>query len=359
MRKLCNVAVVLVVVFVAAGVGYGSPGFATSFKSTYPSSPLSSLSTVSGVAGNLCTVCHGASGPPLNPYGDAYLSYGSFSAIQGFDSDIDGYTNLVEINAGSFPGNAASVPPPDVTAPIVTAFTIPTTAASLTVPITTFTATDAGGVTGYMVNESAIKPLAAAAGWTATRPASYTCTTAGAKTLYAWAKDAANNVSTSRSANVTITLPDTTAPVVIAFTIPATTQGLTVSIVSFAATDLVGVTGYLITENATKPAAAAAGWTAAAPTTYTSTTLGLKTLYGWAKDAAGNVSNSLSMVVSMQARPGDINADGHVDSLDLLPFATSWGKSTGAAGFNATCDLNSDGRVDVLDLLILAGNWGT
>ena len=89
----------------------------------------------------------------------------------------------------------------------MTAFTIPATATTLTVPITTFTASDNVGVTGYLVTETSTTPAPTAGGWSTTTPASYTFTTAGAKTLYAWAKDAAGNVSTSRSATVTITLP--------------------------------------------------------------------------------------------------------------------------------------------------------
>ena len=50
-------------------------------------------------------------------------------------------------------------------------------------------------------------PGPAAAGWSAGPPASYTVASTGSKALYAWAKDAAGNVSTSRSASVTITLP--------------------------------------------------------------------------------------------------------------------------------------------------------
>ena len=38
------------------------------FKNTYPASPLSTCPRPKGVAGNLCTVCHGPSGPPLNLY---------------------------------------------------------------------------------------------------------------------------------------------------------------------------------------------------------------------------------------------------------------------------------------------------
>ena len=94
---------------------------------------------------------------------------------------------------------------PDTTAPSVTLFTLLTpTAADLTVAINNFTATDNIGVTGYMVNETAGAPSATAIGWLAKAPTSYTFTSAGSKTLYAWAKDAANNVSTSRSASVTI-----------------------------------------------------------------------------------------------------------------------------------------------------------
>lgn len=94
----------------------------------------------------------------------------------------------------------------DTTAPTVTAFTIPGSSTSLTVPISTFTATDNVGVTRYLVNESAATP-SGSAGWSTTPPTAYTFATAGNKTLYAWAGDAAGNISTAKSAQVTITLP--------------------------------------------------------------------------------------------------------------------------------------------------------
>lgn len=95
----------------------------------------------------------------------------------------------------------------DTIAPTVNTFTIPATATSLTVSITGFSASDNVGVTGYMVTETAAKPLAAASGWTAGAPASYTFASDGSKLLYAWARDAAGNVSAGKSAAVTITLP--------------------------------------------------------------------------------------------------------------------------------------------------------
>lgn len=95
----------------------------------------------------------------------------------------------------------------DTTPPTVTAFDIPATATSLTVSVSSFTATDDTGVTGYKLTESASAPSAGDAGWSASAPTTYTFLTEGSKTLYAWAKDAAGNVSTSLNDTITITLP--------------------------------------------------------------------------------------------------------------------------------------------------------
>jgi hypothetical protein len=92
---------------------------------------------------------------------------------------------------------------------------------------------------------------------------------------------------------------DTTAPTVTAFSMTATATSLTVSVSSFAATDNVGITGYMITESATPPAANATDWTTSAPTSFTFSTAGNKTAYAWAKDAAGNISNSLNASVTI------------------------------------------------------------
>jgi hypothetical protein len=97
----------------------------------------------------------------------------------------------------------------DTTPPTVTVFTIPSTSGLLTVPISAFAATDNVGVTGYLATQTSTKPSASANGWRSTPPAAYTFGTAGTKTLYAWAKDAAGNVSASMSAQITITLTGT------------------------------------------------------------------------------------------------------------------------------------------------------
>ncbi len=192
----------------------------------------------------------------------------------------------------------------DTTAPTVTAFSIPSAATSLTVSISEFAATDDMGVTGYMATESSTAPLASVNGWSADPPATYTFSSAGNKILYAFAKDEAGNVSAPLSAPVAITLPDTTAPTVTSFSIPSSATSLTVSISEFAATDDVGVTGYMATESSTAPLASVNGWSARPPATYTFSSGGAKTLYGYAKDGAGNISAPASAPVTITT--GDI-----------------------------------------------------
>ena len=81
-----------------------SRGYLSSFSTAYPSSPLT----------RDCLICHTnstASPSTRNPYGSAYGSAGhNFAAIESSDSDGDGASNIAEINAGTYPGNASSVP---------------------------------------------------------------------------------------------------------------------------------------------------------------------------------------------------------------------------------------------------------
>jgi hypothetical protein len=106
-------------------------------------------------------------------------------------------------------GGAIVLPPADTTAPTVTSFTMPPTSSYTTVGISSFSASDAVGVTGYMVTESATAPAVSSSVWSASVPTSFTFSSAGTKTAYAWAKDAAGNVSISLSATIIITLPTT------------------------------------------------------------------------------------------------------------------------------------------------------
>jgi hypothetical protein len=79
------------------------------------SNAVSKYPAINGTRLDACVLCHTTSqGPVLNPYGADYLSSGrnvaALTAIETLDSDKDGFTNLVEIQALSFPGNPADVP---------------------------------------------------------------------------------------------------------------------------------------------------------------------------------------------------------------------------------------------------------
>ena len=59
---------------------------------------------------NDCTLCH-TSPPSRNAYGSAFANANhNFAAIENLDSDGDGFTNIQEITALTFPGNASDVP---------------------------------------------------------------------------------------------------------------------------------------------------------------------------------------------------------------------------------------------------------
>jgi len=58
-----------------------------------------------------CLACH-TQGAELNFYGkDLQLSNFNFTEIETLDSDNDTFSNILEIEAETFPGDEASVPP--------------------------------------------------------------------------------------------------------------------------------------------------------------------------------------------------------------------------------------------------------
>ena len=100
----------------------------------------------------------------------------------------------MRIGLGLFIGNSQKAgPPADVTAPTVVTFTVTTPSSALAIPITAFTASEAGVY--FIVTESSTPPAVDAAGWNLTAPTTYTVADLGAYTLYPWVKDAAGNIS--------------------------------------------------------------------------------------------------------------------------------------------------------------------
>ena len=216
----------------------------------------------------------------------------------------DATGNVSELSEKS--SATTSITPNDVTKPEITDFTVAETASTLIVPVATLAATDNVAVTGYLLTESAVAPAPSASGWSATAPTSYTVSAtipAGvptAQTIYAWSRDAAGNVALSATAITSITITDVTKPVISAFTMPSTAATLNAPVSELSATDNdVVIAGYLITENAIAPSASAVGWGATPPATYSFGAQGSYTVYAWAKDASGNVSESATATITI------------------------------------------------------------
>lgn len=101
-----------------------NPGYLAAANSKYPG--------ISGTQLDSCTLCHTAI-PNLNPYGTAFANIPTHGAnpnqafvdIELLDSDNDGFDNITEINALTFPGDPNSKPPVAETAIIVEKQTTP------------------------------------------------------------------------------------------------------------------------------------------------------------------------------------------------------------------------------------------
>ena len=272
----------------------------------------------------------------------------------------DMYKGLIdEVMICNYGLTAAEIPVPDLVRPVVTTFAIPITSSDLVVPVTSFVATDNKAVTCYQLSESITIPLPADGNWQTVAPSSYTFATEGTKTLYAWAKDAAGNISLPVSSQVIISLaeiPDSVKPVVTAFTIPSESSTLVVPVTGFTATDNIVIAGYQLSESVTAPLPTDGGWEASVPLSYTFATEGTKTLYAWVKDAAGNVSDAISSqvvisipVVTDQVKPVVSSFTLPSESSTLVVSVTSFTATdnTAVVGYklteSVTVPLSSEG----------------
>jgi hypothetical protein len=116
-KKLNGAVLVLMTLFVVVGVAAIVLFTKLTTASALPGDQANVDSLYPGLVGSKidsCSLCHLGSPPALNAYGADYKAHGrsaaALIAIQNLDSDGDGISNLAEIKALSFPGDANIVP---------------------------------------------------------------------------------------------------------------------------------------------------------------------------------------------------------------------------------------------------------
>jgi hypothetical protein len=127
----------------------------------------------------------------------------SFDSTIPFNIDIDGTTR-----GGTWDLGAHQVAETDPK-PLVVSFDVPSLyRGNLNVPVTEFTATTLAprSVAAYLITESDVTPASDDAGWSSTAQTTFTTSTDGEVTLYAWVKDDEDNISLSVSDTVEIKL---------------------------------------------------------------------------------------------------------------------------------------------------------
>lgn len=105
MQRIFKLIAVLVMLAIVAPLANAMSAYLYNFNNTYPAA--------AATLGQNCTLCHAIpeGGGPPNPYGADYAAFGySFSDIEQLDSDNDGYTNIQEIQALTYPGDPTSHP---------------------------------------------------------------------------------------------------------------------------------------------------------------------------------------------------------------------------------------------------------
>jgi len=213
----------------------------------------------------------------------------------------------------------------DVTSPASTSLSIDTGnvyANSQNVTLS-LTASDAVGVTGHYSSESATTPNLSATGWTSVSSAPAYSGTAnftmssgeGTKTVYAWFRDFAGNISVAN--NDTIILDQTAPTGSVSINGGASSTTSSSVTLTLAATDGIGVTGYYVSNSSSTPTISTSGWSSITSTTSfsgsLSHTLGSGCnpyVYVWFRDSGGNISATSSDTITITSASSTTSLSG-------------------------------------------------
>ena len=304
----------------------------------------------------------GAQGTSGDPYPSAKLNGWSEYTFRQFSasSTVAGVSPIdadVTYKGLDYLKGLAGMQTADTTPPTVS-ITAPKSGATVInqVPVTlSAAASDNVGVTkvSFYLDTYLIKDLT-------TAPFTYQWTplpgnSPGQRTIVAKAYDAAGNVTSTTIPITLLAAPDTTAPTV-SITAPAAgsevTVGTPVAVAATAADDTAVTKVEFYIDGVLKSTDTVSPYAYSWPTT--GVTAGVHSLTAKAYDAAGNVTSSSAVSVTLAAAvtiPGDTNGDGRVNAPDLSVLISYDGLNYPAA------DFNKDGVVGAADLAILLAHW--
>lgn len=164
------------------------------------------ISGNAGVSGATVSLSGGTTATTSSEVGGAF-SFGSLvNGSYTVTPSKTGYSftpSLRAITISNLDVTLAAFVANDIELPTISVFSIPGTSATLAEAVT-ITAGDNAGVSGYYLSENGTTPTAAAAGWSAGKPTTFTFAARGPRTLYLWVKDVAGNISARSSATTTI-----------------------------------------------------------------------------------------------------------------------------------------------------------
>lgn len=230
----------------------------------------------------------------------------------------------VDVDLAGAPGFRISLDAPAVTG-------------TLRVPIAIGTLPGSATPTKYFVSLSPAKPqpwdLGWNTDWSTTPPASIVLPPGDSlRTIYAWARSDAGEMSPVATATVRT---DTTAPTA-SLTIPSAVRTRVVPVTA-AAADTSGIDKWLLSAVPSNPSAADLRWSAIKPTSISvSAGDGSKRLYLWARDLGGNVSVAAAATVKLDTlaptgggAPTAVAAAGSART--VMPLAIAWAAARDAA----------------------------
>ncbi|MCK9420319.1 MAG: DUF1566 domain-containing protein [Nitrospirae bacterium] len=279
----------------------------------------------------LTTLVSPAAGGTVSPSCESGCWYNSGDSVSVSATAISGYAFSSWSDGGAQSHNVTMAGAKNVTATFNLADTVSPSGtvtinnnaayATATTVTLNLSASDNIGVVGYYISETATAPLAAAAGWIAINSITsysanvpYTLSNGdGTKIVYAWFKDAAGNVSNAASRSIIL---DTVAPLG-SITINrgnGNTNSTSVLFDLSAADSLSGVSQMCVSNSSS-----CSSWEAYAtskPGTLSAGD-GLKTVYVWFKDGAGNTSSVYTSSITLDTTVIDTTAPSLV--LSTLP----------------------------------------